>query len=252
MSESEFSSWLTTAKKNGLLNRTYSCLSSPGTNRSCGEPLCIPLNLACPRVRVMIKAIWSARSFPPVPLSFKFVTSMARKLPKRVILVFYLGSFHPLCFCGDFISKISAYADNATLILKEDGSVTRCFDTIEHFEAANDGKLNYEKTDGIYIGRQAGRGQGPVPITWKTDYISILRARIGNNVQQEWQKHTEKLENTLNRWKDRHLTIYGKKTLLQTFAVAPHRLSCCPVSTPSHRDPKTDTCNVLLPLSKQP
>ena len=126
----------------------------------------------------------------------------------------------PCVFCGDFISKISAYADDATLILKDDGSVTRCFDTIEHFEAASDGKLNYEKTEGIYIGRQAGRGQGPVPITWKTDYIVILGARIGNNVEQEWQKHTEKLENTLNRWKDRHLTIYGKKTLLRTFAVA--------------------------------
>ena len=36
MSESEFSFWLKTATENGLLNRTYSCLSSPGTNRSCG------------------------------------------------------------------------------------------------------------------------------------------------------------------------------------------------------------------------
>lgn len=36
VTESEFSSWLKTAKENDLLNRTYSCLSSPGTNRSCG------------------------------------------------------------------------------------------------------------------------------------------------------------------------------------------------------------------------
>jgi hypothetical protein len=94
--------------------------------------------------------------------------------------------------------------------------VTRCFDLVEHFE----GKLNYEKTEGIYIGRQAGRNHGPVPIKWHTDHITILGANIGNRMEQEWNKHTEKIENTLERWSHRHLTIKGRATLLRTFAVA--------------------------------
>ena len=35
-SRNEFSSWLKTAIEDGLLTNTYSCLSSPGTNRSSG------------------------------------------------------------------------------------------------------------------------------------------------------------------------------------------------------------------------
>ena len=35
-SRDEFASWLQTAKEDGLLTNTYSCLSSPGTNRSSG------------------------------------------------------------------------------------------------------------------------------------------------------------------------------------------------------------------------
>ena len=36
LSESEFSSWLKTASDSGLNNKGYKCVSSPGTNRSCG------------------------------------------------------------------------------------------------------------------------------------------------------------------------------------------------------------------------
>ena len=82
------------------------------------------------------------------------------------------------------------------------------------------GKLNYEKTKGIYICWQVGRNHEPVPIKWHTDHITILGANITNWMEQEWNKHTEKIENTLKCWSHRQLTIKGRATLLQTFAVA--------------------------------
>ena len=42
-------------------------------------------------------------------------------------------------------SKISQYADDATLTLADDQSVIRSFDIINKFEAATGGKLNMEK-----------------------------------------------------------------------------------------------------------
>ena len=54
-------------------------------------------------------------------------------------------------------SKISQYADDATLTLADDQSVIRSFDIINKFEVATGGKLNMEKTEEIYIGNNAGQ-----------------------------------------------------------------------------------------------
>ena len=50
-------------------------------------------------------------------------------------------------------SKITAYAD-ATL--KDDLLVTRAFDVINTYEKANGSILNMTKTEGVYVGQEAG------------------------------------------------------------------------------------------------
>ena len=117
-------------------------------------------------------------------------------------------------------SKISAYADDGTLTLKDDRSVARAFEVIQQYEAASGSKLNMEKTEGIYVGQQAGRTTGPVPITWKTDAITVLGTKMGNNMEQDWQKQLDKLEKRFDAWKHRSLTILGKAVLIRTYAIA--------------------------------
>ena len=117
-------------------------------------------------------------------------------------------------------SKVSAYADDSTLTLKDDLSVTRAFDVIYKFERASGSKLNMSKTEGVYVGQQAGRDHGPVPIKWNTDGIKILGAKIGNDLEQDWTAPIEKVEKTLKRWQDRTLSVKGKTVILQTYAIA--------------------------------
>lgn len=117
-------------------------------------------------------------------------------------------------------SKISAYADDGTLTLRDDTSVTRCFDKVTQFEAASGSKLNLEKTEGIYIGQQAGRAHGPVPIQWKVDHITVLGTTIGNNMNQNWQRAVERIEENFERWSARKLTMKGKAVIIRTFAIA--------------------------------
>ena len=62
-------------------------------------------------------------------------------------------------------SKISMYADGSTLTLKNDFSIQRSFDVIRDFETVSGSKLNLTKTEGIYVGAQSGRRQGPIPIS---------------------------------------------------------------------------------------
>ena len=51
--------------------------------------------------------------------------------------------------------KISAYADDATITLKDDTSVIHAFETINDYERASGSKLNRTKTEGLYMGKQA-------------------------------------------------------------------------------------------------
>lgn len=47
------------------------------------------------------------------------------------------------------------------------------------------------KTEGIYVGQQAGKQHGPVPITWRVDSIRVLGTNIGNDMNQEWSQSVE-------------------------------------------------------------
>ena len=95
--------------------------------------------------------------------------------------------------------EVDAYADDATLTLQDDTSVIHAFDTIEEYERASGSKLNKTKTEGLYISRQAGCTTGPVPITWKTDTLTILGGQFGNNEVQGWAKPVKKLVETLKQ-----------------------------------------------------
>jgi hypothetical protein len=116
--------------------------------------------------------------------------------------------------------KLAAYADDVTLTLTDDTSVVHAFDTIQAYERATGSKLNPTKTEGLYLGRQAGRTTGPVPITWNTAAITILGGKYGNTDHQDWEKPVSKLEQTLTRWQKRHLTLKGKTVLIKTYGLA--------------------------------
>ena len=117
-------------------------------------------------------------------------------------------------------SKITLYADDATLTLVNDFSVIKSFDVIDRFTKASGGKLNMTKTEGLYAGMQAGRTTGPVPIKWKLDSLDVLGMKIGNNMTQNWDKCVDKTINNFDRWSQRKLTLVGKLVLIKTFALA--------------------------------
>jgi hypothetical protein len=76
------------------------------------------------------------------------------------------------------------------------------------------------KTEGIYVGAQAGRTTGPVPIQWRTDAITVLGTRIGNDLRHQWERQLKKLETKCEAWKNRRITMRGKAVLIRTYAVA--------------------------------
>ena len=94
-------------------------------------------------------------------------------------------------------SKVSQYADDTTLILANDYSITQCFHIVNIFEKGSRSRLNATKTEGLWIGRSAGRPSGPVNITWVTDKLKFLGLYFGNeNLDHaNWDNRPSKLTN---------------------------------------------------------
>ena len=61
-------------------------------------------------------------------------------------------------------SKVSQYADDTTLILTDNYSITQSFN-LNIFEWGSGSRLNAQKTEGLWLGSTAGKQTGPVNIT---------------------------------------------------------------------------------------
>ena len=97
-------------------------------------------------------------------------------------------------------SKVSQYADDTTLILANDFSITKAFTTINIFEKATGSRLNAQKTEGLWICAAADRPFGPVNITWVTNKVKILGVFFGETdlTHANWDNRVIKLEKRLN------------------------------------------------------
>ena len=105
-------------------------------------------------------------------------------------------------------SKVSQYADDTTLILADNYSITQSFNLINIFERGSGSRLNAQKTEGLWLGSAAGKQTGPVNITWTTEKLKILGVYFGtSNVEHaNWIDRIIKLEKPLNLWKSRTLS----------------------------------------------
>ena len=105
-------------------------------------------------------------------------------------------------------SKVSQYADDTTLILADNYSITQRFNLINIFERGSSSRLNAQKTEGLWLGSAAGKQTGPVNITWTTEKLKILGVYFGtSNVEHaNWIDRIIKLEKPLNLWKSRTLS----------------------------------------------
>ena len=128
-------------------------------------------------------------------------------------------------------SKVSQYADDTTLILADNYSITHSFNLINIFERGSGSRLNAQKTEGLWLGSAAGK-----QTTWTTDKLKILGVYFGtSNVEHaNWIDRVIKLEKRLNLWKSRTLSLKGKSLILsalQDFGTLP-RFSLCQTGWP--------------------
>lgn len=98
--------------------------------------------------------------------------------------------------------KLSQYADDTTLFLRDDQSVFESFKTLTLYEHASGAKINLEKCQGLWSGSLKIRSTNLLNFQWYNDYLpdKILGIYFGNTdcTKINIEKRIKKIKDTIS------------------------------------------------------
>ena len=130
---------------------------------------------------------------------------------------------------GDDVNALlSQFADDATFYL--DGSkrsFENCIITLKLFASISGLKINYEKTQVIWIGSRKNSDTVYLPelnLTWNPPCFKVLGVVFSTDLQQigsyNYDGKLDEIRRLLLVWSRRYLTPFGKITILKTLALS--------------------------------
>ena len=108
--------------------------------------------------------------------------------------------------------KLAQYADDATLLLRDERSLDRALEIVKRFSRAAGAKLNMEKSVVKLVGEWKERREFMGGIRVSKRAIRILGVDFGggNDGEVNWMKRIRKVRMKLGLWQKRKLSIAGK------------------------------------------
>ena len=120
--------------------------------------------------------------------------------------------------------KLKQYADDTTLVLRNFESITCALKCIKEFGEVSGLKLNKAKTEGILLGSLADQNHPNMEIKFTSDPVRCLGIFIGCNKSEcdlkNWTDKIQFFEQTLDRWKQRNLTLFGRILILKILGLS--------------------------------
>ncbi len=120
--------------------------------------------------------------------------------------------------CGCKEIKTSMYADDASLLLSNLESMKYAIDTVNEFSRVAGPILNKEKTEGILLGPLKNTINKYETIKFSNEAIRVLGIYLGHNKnecnEKNWKEKINKMNKVFERWKHRHLTLFGKVLII--------------------------------------
>ena len=119
--------------------------------------------------------------------------------------------------------KLSQYADDTTLMLKNNVSVRNALCLIKEFGIFAGLSLNLSKTQGIILG-QTDEHTWTTDICWTNEPVKCLGIWLGHNKEQtdklNWDCKINVMENRIKTWKPRNLSLNGKILIIKTLLLS--------------------------------
>ena len=153
---------------------------------------------------------------PPSPYLFILCAEILGAAIRRDKLIYGIKISDKEC-------KVSQYADDTTLILHgTKPSIERSFLLLDIFAKLSGLKVNYEKTEALWIGSCKNRTDKLAikqNIKWTFRKVKSLGVWFSTSVEEaamlNYQEKKEKISKILNSWQVRRLTLLGKITVIK-------------------------------------
>jgi hypothetical protein len=120
--------------------------------------------------------------------------------------------------------KIGQYADDTSLFLNDEQSLTLTLTLIDMFSKCSGLKMNRDKSESMYIGSSSNFRHKTSTVRWTNGYVKCLGIYINNDIEKATdyniKQKFEKIENIIKIWKTRHLTLKGKVTIANSLLIS--------------------------------
>ena len=117
--------------------------------------------------------------------------------------------------------RISLYADDTTLVVTNENSISLTFSICREFGLASGAKLNMDKTCGIWLGRWKDREDSPYGIKWvKSKKLLGFCFGYGEIFTDNWSIVKEKFRQALGMHSMRNLSMRGRAVMCNVMATS--------------------------------
>ena len=125
---------------------------------------------------------------------------------------------------GEKEIKVSLYADDTTAFIRDLDSITNLLTLLNKFKIVSGLEINPAKTEGMWLGCWKNSTETPFGFRWPRDPIKALGVFFSYDLNKlnelNFAEKIRTLEKTLNGWKRRNLTLYGKINIVKTLGLS--------------------------------
>ena len=140
--------------------------------------------------------------------------------------------------------KIAQLADDTTIFVRNMTSVNNVMQEIERFSAVSGIRLNKQKTEGMWLGKNKPRNLNP-DLKWTDNPVKCLGIYFGRDKKRvedlNWNTKISKLQGVLKSWKARRLTYYGKLTIIKSIGISQILYNASSLHVPEYVIKKVNT-----------
>ena len=134
--------------------------------------------------------------------------------------------------------KTTQYADDTTVFVRDLDSVPQLLKLLSEFKDISGLEINKHKTEAMWLGSWRNCKEKPFGFKWPLDPINALGVHFSYETEKTIKLNfTDKirtLEQSLQSWKRRNLTLIGKINIVKTLGLAKLIYSTSLLSIPKH------------------
>ena len=139
---------------------------------------------------------------------------------------------------GEKVIKVSLYADDTTVFVQDLDSVAHLLTLLQKFKKLSGLEINTTKTEGMWLSRWKNETDMPFGFRWPQDPIKALGIFFSYDENKtnklNFAKKIQNLEKTLNSWKRRNLTLYGKINIVKMLGLSKLIYNSSVLDIPEH------------------